>query len=830
MKRVFDFVRREAWWCGGAGLALVLAMAPWWHNRGFLRDFFDYGYMMVASYRIGAGERPFVDFVAPLQTLTFRMNTWADQLFGGTFVALTLGNAVLITLALVLVVAAMRRWFAAPGALLLGWVMVVGTAGQHTIIWYNSLGTLLAAAVAWGAAAAPVWRRRDWGWHVVVVAGLVLSGMNKLNYHAITLVAALAWPVRAGLLGREHWGRVGATVAGWLLVGTVVPWSIELAWTGATPAQWWENVIGAAFSSRGGHLAAVFSTEFYLRPMHDYYGAYLRPVGAILVLWLVAAVGLGWRGRSWLDRALLVAAAVYVWGAVAGLLATNYEIAYVALTTGMVLLIGIWVGFELPRRGWGVMVGLFAPVMLLGVVFWQSAWVGQRSLFGFERPPRAEWRELRDGDGTYAYMAGVKIPPALADSLEQLAERLGPPGDPATQHRYFFGSGTEWLRRVWETDTIKHIPIPVEPLGYGPKERLLLEEAFSYPPRFDFVVGMDNWTDWPGDIDEFIDDRGIASTLGKFTVWDLRGNKQETWLPPRDDAIQVVNRYGSNMDGRLVELDGNVQFLQPIEAGKPLLGVVRGFGSFLFRGEAHVMEGEYALRRLEGTDPNLELSATYSVEVIDPMTRMGVGKAWEGELILPPGEVFVSAKQAVQVAGRGARFEVTVADASDGAVAAGWFLPRVQHSAGVSPQSPQLRSPVLPETSGGEAGWAEALFPPELAKDVTVVVRGGQALDGGLALERGGELWFRSAKEIAEWWMSFRALPTEVGGGDPVLRVVWYEAGRIEILTQLVVEKGDSAQRFRAWSPENEGWFGVLVDRDAIKPGVWLQLESFEAP
>src|SRR5258708_32789999 len=95
-------------------LVALITLAPWWRNHHYLRDFYDYGLVMSGVGRIEAGERPFVDFVTPIQSGTFLFNGWAEKLGDGTYQAMTWGAAALVVLGMtVLAGIFLRCW--APG-------------------------------------------------------------------------------------------------------------------------------------------------------------------------------------------------------------------------------------------------------------------------------------------------------------------------------------------------------------------------------------------------------------------------------------------------------------------------------------------------------------------------------------------------------------------------------------------------------------------------------------------------------------------------------------------------------------------------------------------
>ena len=86
------------------GIGALLALVPWWRNHGYVRSFFDYGVAMGGVGRINDGQRPYVDFISPIQAGWYWLNSWAEKMGDGTFQAMTLGGigCTLISMAVLL--------------------------------------------------------------------------------------------------------------------------------------------------------------------------------------------------------------------------------------------------------------------------------------------------------------------------------------------------------------------------------------------------------------------------------------------------------------------------------------------------------------------------------------------------------------------------------------------------------------------------------------------------------------------------------------------------------------------------------------------------------
>ncbi|MEJ1971487.1 MAG: hypothetical protein WDM96_02930 [Lacunisphaera sp.] len=215
-----------AWSLAVAAVALV-AWLPWWRNHGYLRDLYDYGLVIAANGHLNLGERPYVDFTTPIQAGFLGLNWMFERLGHGTYAGLTLGGAALIIgAAVTLPLMLARRW---PGwaAAIVGGAVTVSAASQHTILWHNSLGVICLAIATWAAACAPVLRRADWPWHLLVAAGFFSAGSTSS-----TTSWLLGLSARPGRCGRGWCGR-RAGPACWR------PWPASHSW--ASRCRWPRN-------------------------------------------------------------------------------------------------------------------------------------------------------------------------------------------------------------------------------------------------------------------------------------------------------------------------------------------------------------------------------------------------------------------------------------------------------------------------------------------------------------------------------------------------------------------------------------------------------------
>ncbi len=806
-------------------VALTTALLPWSRNRTYLRDFEDYGLVIAAAARLEAGQRPYVDFVTPIQSGSLWLNAKAEQWGDGTFQAMTVANGWFIAagvLGLGAMLIATRR-ISGPMACAAAWAVVVGSSVQHTIIWYNAVGVAALALVAWGAALAPTLSRRTWGWNALVLAGLVWGGVNKLNFHFVALGVAVAWTVRARFDAAARWRDVGTSLLAWGVAGVVAPLALELAWTGASWGQWRYSVIDLATADRGGYLESLARLDFYLRPMHDYYGPVWLPfAGLLAVAWCGALVALGWRGRSRTDRVFLLGAGVFAAAASTGLLATNHEIVYVSLAATVVMAVALWVGFGLAREGRRATTLLAGPTLLVGVTAWHSAWVGQRSQFGHDGAPRTAYVDAAMRDPVYGYLRGTLIPPAQANSLHWLAQEVRPDAEQENL-RQFYGPGAEWLERIWPMSERGGFPLWMSPVSYGEAELRRLAETLAFPSPMKRAIAATAWDHWPEPVRAMLQKYGERREMDQFRIYELNQAAFGSKLPPAEDSIAGVNRFGGNVDPRALHFEGDWLALADAEE-RSFPGVMQGTGTFRLDRPVMRLQGEVLLVRWGDNDSAGPWRARYEI--------LNAGEAdellWSADLALADGERFATADYGVDAGGRALRFRVSVAPESNHQVKAGWRLPRITHAGPPAPVPPRLRGTELPDEVADPA-LVQALLTEDSQNDGFTVITRGVHLDAGrVVIKPGGEVWLRH-DDATSGAPELRGTVEAVGPADrpemPIVRVVWSKGGRLEILHQQGLPLDTRRLEVKAWPAEPGGWFGFLFDASATRQEAALRLE-----
>lgn len=802
--------------------AATVALIPWMRNRGYINDLLDYGLVIVGNARVAAGERPWVDFTTPLQSGFYWLNHVIQRLFGDTFQAMTLANGVAIVAVLALTAFVLSKRLPAVFALLISLVIVVGSLGQHTVVWYNAVGVIALAYVSWSAAVSPVLHRSTFWWHALTIVALAFGGTNKLNFHLVGLAGAVAWAIRAGCLQQAKWGRVGATVLVWLVAGIAVPLGLELAWTGATFAEWRYNVLEIAVATRGGHLTPLLGLNFYIKPLNDFYGWVLGPVGAIVVIWLFLSAALAWKGRNLIDRVFLVGATLYSIVGFAGIMATNHEIVYVSLSAGIAILISIWLGFDLmarPRlRGWVLLV----PCLILGAVMWKSAWQGQRALFGHNVIDREAFRELKSINGEFDYMKGTHLPPTLAQDLEDLATEI--PAKPTEgEYPFFYSTGMEWLEMIWPAKNLKKMPILHTAVAYTPIEVVQLREAFSRPSEFERAYGMVAWGPWPGGIESFMSSRITSRLIGGITVAEIHNGGLTSRLEPFHDAIAILNNYGGSMDRRYISIRSPL-WSSVAENEQAFLSTESGEGVFRFEQPTINIRGQVIVRRITKnlTEP---LEAEFEIRTVSPDPNQAGGELWRELVKLPADQNEVRASYDINTQNLPTEFSVRIPAEHEWKIAAGWRLPNIQYTKVDFPEPPILREPPIPVVPI-DASWKAALLPAPWRDKFEVQIRGGFIKDQHIELWPGGEVWLRPIEPVASLQTRFR-LKNPVGqNGALVVRAVWYKGGRLEIQQQMGIHDSDTGALVKTWTAGSDGFFGFLIDPGPSTRSLQIKIEE----
>ncbi len=807
-------LRRYRFWWGC--VAVLTAALPWWRNHGIIRDFMDYGLVMAGAGRIGDGEAPYVDFVTPIQAGFLYLNRGIEILGGGTFIGMTYGGLLLISGGWYGLRHLLNPRLGAMGSAVVAWIIIVCSASQHTIIWHNTLGVFCIALVTWSAAMAPHLAKRNWLLHAIMIGGLWLGGMNKVSFQLIAICGAIGFVTRAALLRHINVRSLAQHISLILFAGVILPISTELLVTGASSQQWSYNVLQLAGGSRAEYVTELLDWNFYLRPLHDYYGPLVIPQFGLISLFLFGGIGaLGWKNRTWVDRAMVIVAAMGCALCVLLLLATNQEIAYVSASAAVCLATALFIGFglKLPPAG------NTATLVLLTIIFalpaWRSAWLGERVHFGHSASARNEYREFPTEDSTFSYLAGVRIPPESVDSYTVLSDLISPPNAQG-EHRVFYGTGVEWLERVWPTEKNSGLPLWMhDGTSYGPAESQLLQRLVNLPSRFDQLVSSVPWDHWPGrahvPIDEFANSRFCGSVL---KLYEIPQTMTEDRL-----QLKLINAFKTNFEPRLLEFDQQT-LLYEEETGRPFFGTTDKAITIGLNWKGSRARAEPILMRGSAAD-HAEIRATFTIEYEVDGTWHHI---WSESLELRPGEDAKTLETVFDCRQRELRYRVEF-DSSELGLA-GWFPPTLLDSQPSTDPPPPLTANASPVNTV-TTGVADALIHTDWSPD-DIYLRGGRITPEGLRLTPGDQVWLKPINRSTRLDGTLQVEDTKSKGIMPLVRIFWFKAGRVQMAWQGTLDEHQSRQHFHAWSAGPGGWFGFIVDPIPDSASVTLNITRIE--
>lgn len=801
-------------------LVVGIALLPWWRNRGYIRSFYDYGVVMGGVGRIEDGQKPYVDFIVPIQTGWFLFNWMAEKIAGGTFQAMTWSGAASIALAtFVLGGMLRRRWPIGPSVIVAGGI-VCATVVQHTIFWYNPWGVVLLAVVAWGGAIAPVWRREQAGWHALIAAGLFLGGINKINMQLMALCLGAGGAVRAALLGRATWGRVLATAGWYVLFGIMLPVLFEMAWTGASFAVWWHNVIEQMIRSRSGMLLGGLHWRFFLVPCHDYYGALRLPwVGfAGVLLTLATSVAL-WRHAAGSSRAGLERTLAWVCGVIAFLggevlLTTNMDIAYTALGGWLALLVALWLGFGVPARGGWFYGGLVLPAVVMGAVSWEAAWRGQRSQFGYSHAPRSEYRPAEQAGPDFGYLRGTHLPPEMFNGMKALGEwHAALP--PARKEAILYAGGTEMLAHIWPARRTPGLPLYILGGGaFGAKEYALTRAAIA-DGAFKEITVAKVLDVWAYDLERLLRFKYRRQSLESVFFHYSYVNEGEFSA----DTLYFLERFGGSTDPRQIQSKGAILAM---EDERLFIGTTAGTESMRVTVPINRLRGEVVVRRV---DPSFTGALAADFAIFAEHDEQHRYPRWSQRVELPAGQKEIVVEYPVLDGSHLGSFQqVTIPPEFAGKAAAGWRGPFIMHAGEDGPAEPKWLRPQAAGVTKLTAEEIAAIFPagtPWLPADVQL--HGGRVNGNQVELEPGGEIWLRVTGLVTELVGTAAVLPDHVFGRyAPTFRCTWVKDARIELFTQKSLTAEERSAGFRGWSAEPGGW--IVVSTDYFENGLQITL------
>jgi hypothetical protein len=637
------------------------------------------------------------------------------------------------------------------------------------------------------------------------------------------------WTWRAVWPGGADWKRGAVTLMGWLAAATAVPIGLELAWTGATLAEWWHNVAGLP-AERRGLLAQLASPALFLQPPHAYYRPlWLRPVGLVGSLVVLATAVSLWPARGAVDRGWLVVATLGALASGAALLATNFEIALLGAAAYLALAVALVVGFasagaagaagERERATWA---GLAAAALAL--LAWPSAWAGARSQFGHAVVPRSEYVRGEDLPPRFDYLRGLRVLPQYAESLRTL-DRWIESGAVAPDGRGLLPvKGTEWLSRALPGARAGGLPLWFHHgTTYGPANEGAVAIGLLRPGRINYLLADPAWDVWQGLPRMVVERHFTPVLLGPALQLHVRRNDD-----PLSDPFATLVGARTNLDARRLRFAGQDRDFYEAGPGRFLGGTGQlelrvGASSYRLTGEA-VLQAYPAA----GRPRRAIFRAVVDEAGAEPE------ELWRAELEVSAREVEQIVEFELRPEGRPVRFEVwPQADRGEGLVA-GWRNLLSLHSG--------------PLDGGAPAGLVGAFGTPQLLPPEALLAGGASysifgygagffaVAGGGLGTFLPGELWLRVDQPVRRIAGRYRVERGAEAPPEIAVRAIWSRAGRVEVLHEqrFVPDAGDPNEEagwFDAHFPEPIGWFGLLASawpKGTPAPGVRVVWERVE--
>ncbi len=787
---------------------LVATIAIWWRNHDILRDLYDASSVIAGVGKLEAGLKPYADFRSTMQTATYWLNAGAEALFGSHYLGLVKGGLVLNLCGGLALAWLWRRSFPPVGAVLLAGAVTLAGLAPHVFVFYNPVGVLCLAAVWAGLSAEPrfrPWRGVDAG---LVSAALVVGGMNKINFHCLTLAVAGLLVAQSVMTGRQSLKSAAASGA-WLIgLGLFAPIGLELAWTGASLSAWSYNVLELP-SERVGFALAGFSTDLLWQPPYDvHHSVIFKPFGAAGAGLVLIAAALAWNSTRRLDlpslrrAGSLVLLVVTVTALLAGgflLTTTNVEIitlTSLAFPVGAAALVAAH-RRDAARPLTGFAGGLVPAVSILWIVVGgYASWQGSRVIFGDTPPRREAYVRLESPSPAAAYLRGVRLEPGWHDALLATIKEIEriEQTDPQLAG-VLFGPAFEWMERAYPASRVPDMPV-----WYHHGTSLSSDDGPWLEARLrekgvQRLILNPNWESWPGSFWLHLATEFRSVDLSRFTrVYERKGNRG--LAGPAPAAVELKpwsfrEHTGSNVhwgSGRISE--GVALFDGPWGRFAGRIGGLEwtwNQGPFLAQGNfvlLYVGDGAPAVATcrilgLGGGDAAPLFEETHTLSRERP------------EIRLP-----------FQVSAGGNPIRLSIETDTDGTshVLGGWRDLRIGHAgdapapppaivAGLSAMDPTaaISGPVIRLPAGvapADGGWHPAPF--EFWQPVAA---GRHAVTVSLDLQR----------------------RPDRSGHPTLLTLAWYKAGRIEFLRQTIVHPEDrDTLELSAGLPESGGWVGVL--------------------
>jgi hypothetical protein len=792
-------------------LVLIAATLIWMRNRDILSDTYDYSSLITAAGKVEAGLKPYVDFRSTMQSACYVLTRTVEVIAGRNYLALTWGGLALsLGGALALAALLWRQFGPRLAAALVGAITLAGFS-PHVIIFYNPLGILCLAIVVIGLAdGVPPQPWRSWRIWLVALA-LVVGGTNKINFQALMVGLASLSLLRAwishGLSGRG----VIACWGGLLLCGVAIPLGLELVWTGASLQQWYFNVVELA-EARVGFVALALSPQAYLEPTYTlHHHVLFKPLhtvglGVLLVVTVAAwrQISLSACSRSHLYVTRLVLGLSALAAGIGGVLLTITNIEIITITSLGVFVgaLGLAVGFGVTHKR-GVRAVLGGAALLWMVVGGYAAWAGGRVLYGRASTDRSTFVRLDHPPEALRYMQGVRLDANLYESLLLTAKELERiKTEQGDLSRVLFGATLEWLERAYPESIMRGMPVWYD-LGTslrksdGPWLIQSLQDK-----KIDWLFTHPSWESWPDAFQAYLDHDFRKVALGEVLRLYEKKSSLQSFDPPTtfkaSNALSLIDHTASQIHVRTTRITAHDT---PEYTPSPWGEYYGTPGSWTWWWDrpVRIVEGTLiAKMKPTGSSPT-SLSWRIIADPAGARTVLSAGKA-----TLSSSQPDLRNPFRVEPNGLPLSFEIEVSGDDSESVTAGWRDMRILH-AGDTQQDPvppgiNLDEPAVEfKTAAGRSVWLRVMNEPkpeslETAWDIPF------------------ETWTTGLVAPGSWQATLSIQPeSKTPGAQPIIMVLWYKSGRLEIVDQLAAPVSQGEFTVTGRSPESGGWLGIVV-------------------
>lgn len=815
----------------GGCTVVALLVLPWWRNHALLIDFFDYGLVMSAVGRMRLGERPYVDFITPIQTLQFLTGVIAEWIAGPRLIALTYTSLVFSLASFAGLTALLWRKLGLALALLIASTVVISTSSQHTIVWYNAMAVVWLTIVVASTADTSGGESKPLSQLGLVSVALWLGGMTKISFQAAALAFAITFTVLAALRADLPWRRARFRIYCFLLFGIVAPVATEMAITGASLDQWLANVVILPAQFRTTMLSQIATAKFFLQTPHDYYHPlFFKFAGAWGITLIATVVGVViWQLRSAsaqrraMEAPLLIILGVGAAISSAVLLATNMDIAYISAAVPLVLVTGIAIAFPSSNSAHGqqwLRGTITVAALSLLIPAWFAAWSGTRALWGHEQLVRSEMVTADDLPPRFAYLRGMKILPtlhadlrALDESLHELARMQIPQG------AIYFTHATEWLVRAVPEARYDGLPLwMARGTTFSDDDTYSIAERLEHGFGNRIIFSFEGWNYWSAGLQALVteryDHRVVGHRLHMYTHREPPGPL----------------RYATNTQSNLYVKDFTPKMGAP--------EVVRMANSLFLYGGNHSqrVDVKFGLFRLEGqlagelrtSGPTAPSNAVFRIFAREGGRLTDV--LWQEAVTVSPAAPIMLRPFSISPGGRPVTMTVSVPEGAPAIF--GWRKLQTEHAGTptkemVRPMDDRLARRTLPPDAmyalfgdaansvADPAAFGGELRTEKLATGSQVVCHGPNELWfylAGPAVHVSGEYTVRAATSS----QARRVAGIRVA-------VIAYKAGRFDIMHQREFPPAEPRdqnvrQTFDAWLPEGTGWVGLVTQSDDGAP------------